>query len=386
MVTSDSIAGLAALDPALWGSMSIDGVSRSMRWRDYTRMLDRPPVADAEIARAIESAYAGRVSALEFLALGHDIGAWTFRARLSDGRDLFVKLRRSVDPARLRACRYLAEHGLPEIVAPSSAREGQLAVAVGALALIAYPFLDAPDSVTAWPTLGQWRAYGDFVRRLHGSVLPAALADALPRESFRSRQLADVPTIDALVAEPGGAAEADGVDGPWAEVAASWQRHSGEILELAACAGELAESIRSRTDPARLVPCHGDIHTYNVLVDASGGLCFIDWDELLLAPRERDLMFILGSPMGPRRPAETEAFLGGYGPVVIDAERLAYYHAEWAIQDLVGYALDSRDAGASAASRNAAARTFEAGFDAGGQVEVGLAHVRALAVPRSSQA
>jgi Ser/Thr protein kinase RdoA (MazF antagonist) len=42
------------------------------------------------------------------------------------------------------------------------------------------------------------------------------------------------------------------------------------------------------------VLCHADLHTWNVLVDSVGDLWIADWDEAVLAPRERDLMFVVG--------------------------------------------------------------------------------------------
>ena len=45
----------------------------------------------------------------------------------------------------------------------------------------------------------------------------------------------------------------------------------------------------------------------------------VDWDGLLLAPRERDLMFVAGE--------EWTRFLEGYGPAALDRTVLAYYRA-----------------------------------------------------------
>ena len=64
-----------------------------------------------------------------------------------------------------------------------------------------------------------------------------------------------------------------------------------------------------------LVPCHADIHAGNVLVDARGRLHLLDLDTLLLAPRERDLMFIGAGVAGHWRDAQEAAwFYEGYGP------------------------------------------------------------------------
>jgi hypothetical protein len=52
--------------------------------------------------------------------------------------------------------------------------------------------------------------------------------------------------------------------------------------------------------------------------------------------------------------------------------RLAYYHADWAIQDLVGYAERVLVTDFGPASREEALRIFTSIFDPGGEVDVAL--------------
>jgi hypothetical protein len=68
-------------------------------------MLDRPPLTDAAIAAALRDGYGIETTTLEFLALGHDANAWTFRGRGGSRDADFGKVRRAVDPARLAAVR-----------------------------------------------------------------------------------------------------------------------------------------------------------------------------------------------------------------------------------------------------------------------------------------
>jgi hypothetical protein len=64
----------------------------------------------------------------------------------------------------------------------------------------------------------------------------------------------------------------------------------------------------------------------------------VDWDEAVLAPRERDLMFVVGGiGHGLVRPHDTERFLRGYGETGIDPRLLAHYRTAWAVQDIAAY-------------------------------------------------
>ena len=57
--------------------------------------------------------------------------------------------------------------------------------------------------------------------------------------------------------------------------------------------------------------CHADIHTANILITPEQDMVIVDWDDTLLAPKERDLMFVLGGDAFQTR--EVRLFLEGYG-------------------------------------------------------------------------
>lgn len=83
------------------------------------------------------------------------------------------------------------------------------------------------------------------------------------------------------------------------------------------------------------MPCHGDLHAGNVLTDAAGSIVIVYWDDPVLAPRERDLMFV-GAGIGGawKRPQESAAFYRGYGSIAVDAEAIAYYRCERIVEDV----------------------------------------------------
>jgi spectinomycin phosphotransferase len=340
-------------------------------------MFDRPPLTDDRIAAALEEHYDLPIQALEFLALGHDARAWTFRAVTGSGEAVFVKIRRRVDAARLRLVRFLRDQGLDAIVAPIAASDGALSVAIDELRLIAYPFVNGGIAAELGLDDRQWVEYGRIVGALHATPLTAELQASLPAEQFRPAWISTLSRLCDAV----GAYRGD--DPVRLELVAFWQSHGDVIDRLTRRAETLGRSFGERLAQPRsvmpFVPCHADIHTHNLLVDEAGALRVIDWDESLMAPRERDLMFVIGSPIG-LAPGERELalFTAGYGKLDVDPELLAYYHTDWATQDILGYAEQVVLDDIGSESRAYALRIFVGLFEPGDEVEVALRFDRAL--------
>jgi spectinomycin phosphotransferase len=82
-----------------------------------------------------------------------------------------------------------------------------------------------------------------------------------------------------------------------------------------------------RSAPLPCVICHADLHARNLIRDPAGQVFVIDWDEVMLAPKERDFIFV--------RAPHADAFFRGYGPAEIDRVALAYFLWERVVQDLI---------------------------------------------------
>jgi spectinomycin phosphotransferase len=108
---------------------------------------------------------------------------------------------------------------------------------------------------------------------------------------------------------------------------ASWMAHRSTIQTVVTSLEKLAAVLRSRTFPD--VICHADLHPANLLRDRAGHVFIIDWDEVMLAPKERDFIFV--------REPQADAFWEGYGQRAFDWTVLTYYLWERVVQDLIEY-------------------------------------------------
>ncbi|MEZ4680949.1 MAG: phosphotransferase [Caldilineaceae bacterium] len=111
-----------------------------------------------------------------------------------------------------------------------------------------------------------------------------------------------------------------------------------ELSELIDFTERLADTLRS--SPLAFVLCHGDMHGWNLLIDNDDRLFIVDWDTLILAPKERDLMFIGGGhgDSGYRAEEEEMLFYRGYGKTLVNHDALAYYRFARALEDIVLFA------------------------------------------------
>lgn len=383
---------------------------------------DLPPAA---IRACLQAEFGLAVGALTFLPLGQDALAWVYRAEDVGGdragrRSYFVKVRRgAARAAGLAIPRYLFERGIHGVVAPLPTRTGALAAGVGAYTVTLYPFVAGRTGMAGGLTAPQWRAYGALLRQVHDTPLTPGLAAPLRHETFTPDGAEVVRRLDARIA----AADVErSSDGPEDQIAATlattWRARRPTIRELLARADAFGRQLAAAAPPSVL--CHADIHTNNLLIDRNGQVRFVDWDETMAAPRERDLMFVVGGiAPGLVRPAETARFFEGYGAwpgaeaevpngvpadlsnaeppgsptdapngaLGVDPLALAYYRCAWAISDIGAYGeqvLERPDLGP--ASRAAALTRFGRLFAPGYIVEIALGspHPRAAGPPATT--
>jgi spectinomycin phosphotransferase len=116
-------------------------------------------------------------------------------------------------------------------------------------------------------------------------------------------------------------------------------------------------------------------------VPGDGAIAVIDWDEVMLAPPERDMMFVRGSAIaGVVTDHQATAFEAGYGRGDPDRLLIAWYRVDWAVQDLADFGRRVLlDAEAGDATRAYALELFEAVFEPGGEAATAIAADEALA-------
>jgi spectinomycin phosphotransferase len=331
-------------------------------------MREPPALAPDAIAAALHAGFGLRVAHLAFLPVGNDAASWAFRVGASDGQAWFLKVRAGDGRWPGSAVPWhLNRVGVPHVLAPLEATAGAPYVEVDGFALALFPMLDARPAVEVGLSPEQWRTLGDVVRQVHAVPPTPELTRVVARETFRPAGRDVAAGLEALLAT---AAPGDGVA---RELAAFWRPRREVVRALVDRADAMGRQLRRSAAPEVL--CHGDLHTWNLLVDAGRRLWLVDWDEAVLAPKERDLMFVVGGiRRGLVRPQDTGCFFQGYGEATVDRRLLAYYRTAWAVQDIGEYAEQVLLAPAlGEESRRAALDGFKELFEPGYIVELATA-------------
>lgn len=292
--------------------------------------MREPPVnlIDSEMQRCLQDEYGLAVDKITFLDLGADSRAWVYRV-ICSGAQYFLKVRQSItNKASLHVTHYLHEHDVSNVMAPLPTVRQTMWAELNGYLLILYPFIEGSTGRVQGMSESQWITYGTTVRRIHGTDLPADLAAQMNRELF-------VPVGPSMVRDIELHLRAASIEDPTAEeLAELWDRNREVIRALSQRAEELGS--RLAQSPVDFGLCHADIHTDNVMIDSGGKLWIVDWDETVLAPKERDLMFVVGGGISRQwvSPTNEQLFLQGYGDATIDPLAIAYYRYAWAISDI----------------------------------------------------
>ena len=299
--------------------------------------MREPPtgLSNETLRAALRAHYGLAVAEVTFLPLGHDSSAWVYRARMADDTAYFLKVRQRVtNPPGLVVPRYLQDQGVARVIAPLPTTSQTLWAEAEGYALILYPFVPGRTGKDQGMTPRQWIDYGAIPRQIHATAVAPDLGQIMRHESFVPPENDRVRELDLLIGDRTfGDPASQGL-------ATFWQRRRADIRALREQAEELGRRF-AQTAPA-FVLCHADIHTANVLLDADGQAWIVDWDETVLAPKERELMFAVGGGIsrtlvGPR---DEELFLQGYGATTLDPLGLAYYRYAWAVSDIGAYGAD----------------------------------------------
>jgi len=295
-------------------------------------MLIKPNLKDEEIIACLRDAYGLTIEKVVFLPLGADFNTAVYRIRTSNQTDYFLKLRSGKFlEVSVSVPKYLADLGIKQVIPPLATKTEQLWTSLASFKAILYPYIEGRNGVEAKLSDQQCAQFGAAIKRLHSTDIRSSITNGVPRETFSSKWRETVKAFLMRI-------ENEVFEEPVAvKMAAFLKSKRCEILKLVERAEELAITIQKQ--PLDYVLCHADIHGWNLIVDKENALYIVDWDTLIFAPKERDLMFVGAGiwDSGLTAAEEESLFYQGYGQTKINQDVLCYYRFERILQDIGDY-------------------------------------------------
>jgi spectinomycin phosphotransferase len=284
-------------------------------------MREQPNIPEDQLQACLQDQYDLYPGTLEYLPRGHDYSAGVYRVVNEQGTAYLLKATaRPLYEPGLLVPRYLRDQEITSVVAPFPTRSGALWTKLDDWTVIVYPWISGDSSITGM-TNEQWKEAGSIFKQIHSVRLQPDNFPALRKETFDpagySRWVRTFE-IQHLYSQYGGSDAARAFR-------ASWAAHQSDIHKGVTSLEKLSEMLQSRE--FKNVTCHADLHPANLLRDQHGRVFVIDWDEVMLAPKERDFIFI--------REPQAGAFWEGYGKTEIDWMLLSYYLWERVVQDWI---------------------------------------------------
>ncbi len=259
-------------------------------------MKVEPPVVYSSLIARVGELYQLAAHSLAFMPAGET--SYSYVVSCLDSQRYFLKLwPNSRQGLAMRArleivlplARELFERGLvPDLVGPIPAISGELLNTFGEYGLALYPFVEGrplPENRGAWPPdmVGQ---LAETFARLHQSA--GVVKSRLPQRSafdmsFSADLRAGLRALDSIGPQSRpGLVNLRGMLDP----------RRADLLRMLAEVEDLCIDAQHCAGP--LVLCHTDMGGDNLLVDSTGRLSILDWDDLILAPAEHDLQSYRG--------------------------------------------------------------------------------------------
>ena len=327
-------------------------------------MLTKLDINDELFIFRLQEEYTLDVSSLTFLPLGADMGTAVYRTLTDDGTAYFLKLRKGFDEISVTVPFFLKLQGIKEIISPFETKSNQGWADFGEYKMILYPFIEGKNGFEMELSDSHKRTLGEALKAIHSVQLPPVLKRQIPQETYSSKYREQVKEFQRQVENSAFN------DLNAAKLAKFIKSKRNEIDRLIKRTEELAAELQSQHH--EFVLCHTDIHGGNILIADTNKFYIVDWDPPLLAPKERDLMFIGGGIDDIWKNKRDESvFYEGYGKTEVDFPMMAYYRYERVIEDLAAYAEQLLLTDGGGADREEAYRRFTGNFEPGQTIEIG---------------
>ena len=294
-------------------------------------MPEHDKVVSKKNVRLIEDSYNIKICGLKRLSAGGDRNTCTYQIESETKKLYYLKVRNEkFNMLSIVIPDLLSQQISKHIIKPVNTANGQLFTTIKNHTIIIYPFISGKSGYRSHLSVNQWEEFGKLMLEIHSTKLPPTIRN-IPYEKFGAEYRIILKNyLDRLNNMK--------IRDEYArEFIKFLLSKKNEIYKIITRTEEL--SVKIKKTRINYCLCHGDIHPGNIIIPDSNDFYIVDWDTLIMAPKERDLMFI-GAGIGNKWNTEEEInnFYRGYGQQKkVDILLLTYYRCERIIVDLVEF-------------------------------------------------
>jgi spectinomycin phosphotransferase len=251
----------------------------------------------------------------------------------------------------------------PHLIDPIKTINNKLFVKISSFYLMLFPFINGQSGWDVSLTKEQFYGFGKFMFNLHSIDLPEKYLNCFAVETYNGIYRNSVKNVFGKI-ENG----SNNIIKNFLDVLYENKKIVIEMIDY-------LEKVISEIDKKskRMCLCHGDIHAGNLLINQDN-FYIVDWDTIILAPKEKDLMFI-GGGIGNKwkNDEEIEYFYKGYGKKLrIDNNLIKYYRYERIIQDIYEFHQQIMNIETNEEERKLCFKLFKEQFEPDNVVETAL--------------
>ncbi|HEX6777350.1 MAG TPA: aminoglycoside phosphotransferase family protein, partial [Ktedonobacterales bacterium] len=269
-------------------------------------MYEKPNIPEDHLQAYLQDQYAISAVTIAFLPLGLDMRAGVYRVVSAQGNAYLLKVK--AGPLYEPGCfvpRYLQDQGISTVVAPLYTQRKTLWTRAGDWTVIVYPFIEGEVTWNPPMTDEQWKNVGATFNQIHQVTLPAEGFEMLRKETFDPTMYSrSVHAFDTQQARAEGGSQAE------RQFRSSWIAHQPTIHKGVTTLEKLAGILQRQSGPQ--VICHADLHPSNMIRGQANQVFVIDWDDVMLAPKERDFIFVGDARANPSTELDSAPFFQGY--------------------------------------------------------------------------
>lgn len=278
---------------------------------------------EKELKTLVEKEYKLQISNLTFLPKGEV--SWVYVIECENGTKYLLKIHKAkvLPTERFKLLSDLHEKaGINGLTYPLPTKDGALQIEILGYPSVVFNYIEGKTAQESKPTSEDYEKFGSLLAQIHQAV---KTIDYPIKETFDIPEKNNFLKVLAYVKET-----ADKIGG--------LKKEALDILNplLNRLEEELAnlESLQSQLRNSELdfVLCHGEPSPGNIMVGNNGNVYLIDWDEPIIAPKEKDLLFF-GQTLEPTLKGYTQH--SGDATINKDVER--FYSLLWNINEIADW-------------------------------------------------